>query len=123
MAYLIYIYELYCQDVNNIKEPPEVITRTTEYKNDNDVYTEFISYNIDECDNNILTNKTLWDLFKTWHKDTYINKPIPKKTEFDKLLPKTIINIYKKVEITKSSFKHIKLKEKEEPKEIDPLDG
>lgn len=123
LSYLIYIYETHCYNHNYIEEPIEISLSTNEYKNENDIYTEFTKNNLDvTTDNSILLFTEIWNLFKIWHKESYPNKGLPKKQEFDKLAPKSICDFYNKSELTKMGVKNIKIADKNEVKSDNLLD-
>ena len=92
LCYLLHIYTTEYKSMKYLKEPEEVMASTTQYKMENDFYTE---YGIDRIvitgnDNDVIGREPLWDDFKAWYKHNYDSVKMPKKTEFAKFLTKYI---------------------------------
>jgi P4 family phage/plasmid primase-like protien len=69
-----------------INEPPDVSEFTKRYQTESDIYLEFVQELIEETNNqkDRVTLKTLWDVFKIWHKDNCSNMKPVGKPEFKK---------------------------------------
>jgi len=89
MALLLDVYyEKY--KVNGIKVPLEIIKFTLEYQKQCDIYTDFISENLEETKENadVIDIAQMYDEFKIWYEDTFSNHKYPSKVEFKKYLKK-----------------------------------
>jgi P4 family phage/plasmid primase-like protien len=116
MALLLDVYyEKYKK--NGIKVPIEVIKFTLEYQKQCDLYTDFISDNLDETKENsdIIDFTHLYDEFKIWFEDTFSNHRYPSKIEFKKYLKKK----YGTKRIFTTEIKGFKFKFKYEKKSND----
>jgi len=89
MALLLDVYyEKY--KLNGIKVPLEIIKFTLEYQKQCDIYTDFISENLEETKENsdAIDITQMYDEFKIWYEDTFSNHKYPSKVEFKKYLKK-----------------------------------
>jgi P4 family phage/plasmid primase-like protien len=88
MALLVDVYyEKY--KLNGLKVPEEVVKFTSEYQKQCDLYSDFITNNIDDTKENTADTidiTELYDDFKIWYEDAYGNHKCPSKTEFKKYL-------------------------------------
>ena len=117
MALLLDVYyEKYKK--NGIKVPIEVIKFTLEYQKQCDLYTDFISENLDETKENsdVIDITQLYDEFKVWFEDTFSNHKYPSKIEFKKYLKKK----YGTKRISTTEIKGFKFKFKYEKKSNEP---
>jgi len=117
MALLLDVYyEKYKK--NGIKVPIEVIKFTLEYQKQCDLYTDFISENLDETKENsdVIDITQLYDEFKVWFEDTFSNHKYPSKIEFKKYLKKK----YGTKRISTTEIKGFKFKFKYEKKSTEP---
>ena len=73
-----------------IKVPLEVIKFTLEYQKQCDLYTDFVSENLEDTKENahVLDITSLYDEFKVWYENTFSNHKYPSKVEFKKYLKK-----------------------------------
>lgn len=73
-----------------IKVPIEVIKFTLEYQKQCDLYTDFISENLEDIKNlnQSIDINQLYDEFKIWYEDTFSNHKYPSKIEFKRYLKK-----------------------------------
>lgn len=73
-----------------IKVPLEVIKFTLEYQKQCDLYTDFITENLEETgeQNDMIELSELYDDFKSWYEDTFSSHKYPSKVEFKKYLKK-----------------------------------
>jgi hypothetical protein len=107
MALLLDVYyEKY--KVNGIKVPLEIIKFTLEYQKQCDIYTDFISDNLEETKENsdVIDITQMYDEFKIWYEDTFSNHKYPSKVEFKKYLKKK----YGTKRISASEIKGFKFK-------------
>ena len=115
MALLLDIYyEKYKKE--GIKVPQEIIKYTLEYQKQCDLYTDFITLNLEDTKNNsqFIEINHLYDEFKVWYEDTFSNHKYPSKLEFKKYLKKK----YGSKRATQTELKGFKFKikyEKENP--------
>tara|TARA_Y100000389_G_scaffold201336_1_gene243810 strand:+ start:5272 stop:7980 length:2709 start_codon:yes stop_codon:yes gene_type:complete len=70
-------------------EPEEVMARTRDYRDEHDVYGEFISSNLEKNENSIINLDELYQIFVYWHKKTLSDKP-PTRKEFQKNMERKI---------------------------------
>jgi P4 family phage/plasmid primase-like protien len=75
MAILISYYKDYM--INGCQDPPEVIERTKQYRQYNDMYSEFINDHIEEDPKGSIKLEDLHSCFKVWHKDAYGDQKCP----------------------------------------------
>ena len=75
---------------NGIKVPLEVIKFTLEYQKQCDLYTDFITENLEDTkeEKDMIELNELYDEFKTWYEETFSNTKYPSKVEFKKYLKK-----------------------------------
>jgi P4 family phage/plasmid primase-like protien len=113
MALLLDVYYKKYKEYG-IKVPLEVIKFTLEYQKQCDLYTDFISENLDETKENtdIIDITQLYDEFKVWYEDTFSNHKYPSKIEFKKYLKKR----YGSKRISINEIKGFKFKFKYEKK-------
>ena len=71
-----------------LKEPKEVKLCTNNYRVINDVYAEFIDENIEEYPKSNLTIMEVFNVFKSWYKDTYGDIKCPAKKELKTYMDK-----------------------------------
>lgn len=73
-----------------IKVPLEVIKFTLEYQKQCDLYTDFITDNLEDTkeNNDCIDITQLYDEFKIWYEDAFSNHKYPSKVEFKKYLKK-----------------------------------
>jgi P4 family phage/plasmid primase-like protien len=92
LSYLVHIYETKYRDINYLKEPTEVMASTTQYKMENDFYTEYIMDRIERTTSikNTISRENLYKDFKEWYKTNYEGRPVPKKPEFERIINKII---------------------------------
>ena len=111
MALLIDVYYAKYR-TSGIKVPGEVIKFTLEYQKQCDLYTDFISENLEETKENsdVIDITQLYDEFKVWYQDVFNNNKIPSKVEFKKYLKKK----YTSKRLTLSELKGFKFKIKHE---------
>ena len=111
MALLIDVYYAKYK-TNGIKVPLEVIKFTLEYQKQCDLYTDFISENLDDTKENsdVIDISQLYDEFKVWYQDVFNNNKIPSKVEFKKYLKKK----YTSKRLTTSEIKGFKFKLKQD---------
>jgi P4 family phage/plasmid primase-like protien len=117
MALLLDIYyEKYKK--NGIKVPMEIIKFTLEYQKQCDLYTDFISENLEETKENadIIDITQLYDEFKIWYESTFSNHKYPSKIEFKKYLKKK----YTTKRMSATEIKGFKFKVKHEKKINEP---
>jgi P4 family phage/plasmid primase-like protien len=90
ISYLIHIYNNEYKHKVYLAEPIEVIASTSQYKMENDHFTEYINQCIEITTNNkdIISAKTLWDHFKKWFGDFHTAYKLPKSVEFTKFMTK-----------------------------------
>ena len=90
--FIALLLDVYYKDYqkNGIKVPTEVIKFTLEYQKQCDLYTDFITENLEDTknDNDIIELNELYDEFKTWYEETFSNNKYPSKVEFKKYLKK-----------------------------------
>ena len=109
MALLLDVYyEKYKKD--GIKVPEEIIKYTLEYQKTCDLYTDFISVNLEDTKNNsqAIEINNLYDEFKMWYEDAFSNHKYPSKVEFKKYLKKK----YGVKRVTQTELKGFKFKVK-----------
>jgi P4 family phage/plasmid primase-like protien len=89
MALLLDVYYAKYKKVG-IKVPIEVIKFTLEYQKQCDLYTDFISENLEDIKNlnQSIDINQLYDEFKIWYEDTFSNHKYPSKIEFKRYLKK-----------------------------------
>ena len=109
MALLLDVYyEKYKKE--GIKVPYEVIKFTMEYQKQCDLYSDFISENLENT--NVMTDliniSELYDEFKIWYENTFSNHKYPSKIEFKEYLKK----VYTSKKVTHNEMKGFKLKPK-----------
>ena len=111
-------YEKYKK--NGIKVPSEIIKFTLEYQKQCDLYTDFISENLDDTKNNdeVIDINQLYDEFKVWYEDTFSNHKYPSKIEFKRYLKKK----YSTKRITQSELRGFKFKVKYEKQNLNLVD-
>jgi hypothetical protein len=117
MALLLDVYyEKY--KVNGIKVPLEIIKFTLEYQKQCDIYTDFISENLEETKENadVIDIAQMYDEFKIWYEDTFSNHKYPSKVEFKKYLKKK----YGTKRISTNEIKGFKFKFKYEKQNSEP---
>lgn len=104
-------YENYKKNDGKFNVPEEVTKFTKELKKQSDLYTDFITDNIEESNdrNDSIDITLLYDEFKIWYQDTFNNNKIPSKVEFKKYL----IKKYGKSRVTTNSLSKMKFKLKE----------
>lgn len=75
MSLLVEMYSKYLKE--GLKEPESVIKYTKDYQRRSDVYMDYIEENIMQTDdeNDTLTLTSMFNNFKTWHMDSYNEKP------------------------------------------------
>jgi P4 family phage/plasmid primase-like protien len=106
LSYLIHIYETECQGVNYMEEPPEVLLSTSQYKMENDTYTEYVLSKITKTNSvtDMINQNDLFIDFKNWYRDYVDSKAQPKRPEFikaaNKILGDPIKGRYIKVTFT-----------------------
>ena len=86
VSYLIHIYNTEYKNMVVLKEPDEVMTSTTQYQKQNDIYTDYINRFLEKTDNTKQYAKIcdIWDHFKLWYKDAVDNKKGVKKADFER---------------------------------------
>jgi phage/plasmid-associated DNA primase len=89
MALLLDVYYVKYKK-NGIKVPLEVVKYTLQYQKDCDQYSDFISENLAETNNNndIIIINEMYEEFKTWYQETFGNVKFPTKKEFKLYLKK-----------------------------------
>ena len=89
MALLIDKYYLMYKK-HGIKVPVEVIKFTLEFQKQCDLYTDFISENLEETgeQSDTIDLNELYDDFKSWYEDTFSSHKYPSKLDFKKYLKK-----------------------------------
>jgi len=90
ISYLIHIYNNEYKQKVYLAEPSEVIASTSQYKMENDHFTEYINQCIEITTNpkDIISSKTLWEHFKKWFGDFHTAYKLPKSVEFTKFMTK-----------------------------------
>lgn len=94
MKLLIQYYKLYKKGdsekgiLPGIKEPPEVLAVTENYRKFNDIYAEFIIDTIEESPNGIVRIEEIYSFFKKWYKDAYSDTKVPVKKELKDYMEK-----------------------------------
>jgi P4 family phage/plasmid primase-like protien len=71
-----------------IKEPPEVLYVTENYRKFNDIYAEFISEYIEENPNGLVKIEEIYAIFKKWYKDAYSESKVPVRKELKDYMEK-----------------------------------
>ena len=92
-SFLLYVFETKYNNKNYLKEPPEVLRSTNQYKSENDHFTEYYQNKliITLNENDIITKEDLFGGFKYWYKQVYDYKNnLPNKGEFEKNINKII---------------------------------
>jgi P4 family phage/plasmid primase-like protien len=113
--FIALLLDVYYKDYrkNSIKVPIEVIKFTLEYQKQCDLYTDFITENLEDTkdDNDIIELNELYDEFKTWYEETFSNNKYPSKVEFKKYLKKKYLKKVSTKELKgfKFKLKNIKL--------------
>lgn len=81
-------YKGYKKD--GIKVPLEVVKFTLEFQKQCDLYTDFISENLEETgeQSDAIDLNELYDDFKSWYEDTFSSHKYPSKVDFKKYLKK-----------------------------------
>jgi P4 family phage/plasmid primase-like protien len=92
MSYLIHIYITKYKKLDCIIEPSEVIKSTNDYKNDNDIYNEYVTERIIKTDStkDIITKTSLYTDFKIWFTKNYNNEKPPNTKDIGKTIIKYI---------------------------------
>ena len=111
-------YEKYKK--NGIKVPSEIIKFTLEYQKQCDLYTDFISENLEDTKSNdeVIDINQLYDEFKVWYEDTFSNHKYPSKIEFKRYLKKK----YSTKRVTQSELRGFKFKVKYEKQNLNLVD-
>ena len=127
MAFLLdKYYENYKKE--GIKVPQEVIKYTLEYQKQCDLYTDFITNNIDDTKDmkDIVDINQVYEEFKVWYEDVFGHHKYPSKNDVKKYFKKK----YGTKRVDRNEIKGIRFKlkvenkdliPKEEPKTIEPL--
>jgi P4 family phage/plasmid primase-like protien len=117
MALLLDVYYKKYQK-EGIKVPLEIIKFTLEYQKQCDLYTDFISENLEDTKDSVdvIDITSLYDEFKTWYEDTFSNHKYPSKIEFKKYLKKR----YTTKRISTNEVKGFKFKFKYEKPNLEP---
>lgn len=86
MWYIFQKYKEICRiGISNLVDPPEVTEATRLYRENNDVFLQFINENIKPDttpDNQGLSLTELYNVFKEWFNNTYTGLKLPNKIEF-----------------------------------------
>jgi P4 family phage/plasmid primase-like protien len=117
MALLLDVYYKKYQK-EGIKVPLEIIKFTLEYQKQCDLYTDFISENLEDTKDSVdvIDITSLYDEFKTWYEDTFSNHKYPSKIEFKKYLKKR----YTTKRVSTNEVKGFKFKFKYEKPHLEP---
>jgi P4 family phage/plasmid primase-like protien len=83
MLLLIEYYKKYIKD-NNLKATENILKWTSQYKENTDLYLQFLTENTEETNNDKdkIHCSTLYDIFKIWFKNNNPNTKIPSNKEF-----------------------------------------
>jgi phage/plasmid-associated DNA primase len=101
-----------CKGVKELKPTNNILKWTDQYKEETDMYLQFLNENTEESTTHIKTTE-LYDYFKNWFKQNNPNTKIPSNREFI-----TNIKKYKTIEHVKISgsssygIKNLQYKEK-----------
>ena len=89
MALLLDVYYVKYKK-EGIKVPFEIIKFTAEYQKQCDLYTDFITENLEETKDilDVINITQMYDEFKIWYEDTFSNHKYPSKIEFKRYLKK-----------------------------------
>ena len=90
LCYLLHIYTTEYKEMKYLKEPEEVMASTTQYKMENDFYTEYVLDRIvvTGVDTDTIGLGLLWEDFKAWYRVAYEGCKPPKRTDLIKFLGK-----------------------------------
>ena len=90
LSYLLHVYTTEYKSMKYLKEPEEVMTSTTQYKMENDFYTEYMNDRLVSTPNNTDTigKEPLWNDFKLWYKYAYEDSKLPKRCDLLKFITK-----------------------------------
>ena len=92
LCYLLHVYTSEYKEMKYLKEPEEVMASTTQYKMENDFYTEYVMERIiiTENDTDVIGKDAIWNDFKIWYKFAYENAKSPKRCDLLKFLAKKL---------------------------------
>ena len=71
------LIEIAMKTKGEVRDCPEVLEKTEEYRKDKDIFNEFDSENIIRQDDSNITKTNLRESFTTWYEDKYDRKNMP----------------------------------------------